>query len=49
MELDKTINELLEYYPSEDIFYYLESLSDEGFEEFYENRIMNELKKKTIR
>jgi len=49
MELKKTINELLEYYSLEDIFYYLESLSDEDEFEFMENRIMNELKKKTIR
>ena len=49
MELKKTINELLEYYSLEDIYNYLESLSKENEFEFMENRIMNELKKKTIR
>lgn len=49
MELKKTINELLEYYPSEDILNYLEYLSKENEYEFMESRIMNELKKKTIR
>ena len=49
MELKETINELLEYYSSEDIYNYLEYLSKENEFEFMENRIMNELKKKTIR